>query len=91
MIERYSRPRMKEIWSEKNKFDQWLKVEIAACEAWAELGKIPQEVMPKIRKANCNLERMAEIPWRRIPLHPSWTYLLRYYGHRSKSSATRSY
>jgi len=61
MIERYSRPRMKEIWSEKNKFDQWLKVEIAACEAWAELGKIPKEVMPKIRKANCNLERMAEI------------------------------
>ena len=61
MIERYSRPRMKKIWSEKNKFDQWLKVEIAACEAWAELGKIPKEVMPKIRKANCNLERMAEI------------------------------
>ena len=61
MIERYSRPRMKKIWSEKNKFDQWLKVEIAACEAWAELGKIPKEVIPKIRKANCNLERMAEI------------------------------
>ena len=61
MIERYSRPRMKKIWSEKNKFDQWLKVEIAACEAWAELGKIPTEVIPKIRKANCNLERMAEI------------------------------
>jgi len=52
---------MKKIWSEKNKFDQWLKVEIAACEAWAELGKIPTEVIPKIRKANCNLERMAEI------------------------------
>jgi len=61
MIERYSRPRMKKIWSEKNKFDQWLKVEIAACEAWAELGKIPKEAMPNIRKANCNLERMAEI------------------------------
>lgn len=60
MIERYSRPKMKKIWSEEKKFDQWLKVEIAACEAWAELGKIPQDAIPKIRKANCNLERMAE-------------------------------
>ena len=60
MIERYSRPKMKKIWSEEKKFDQWLKVEIAACEAWAELGKIPQDAIPKIRKANCNMERMAE-------------------------------
>lgn len=60
MIERYSRPKMKKIWSEEKKFDQWLKVEIAVCEAWAELGKIPQDAIPKIRKANCNLERMAE-------------------------------
>jgi len=60
MIERYSRPKMKKIWSEEKKFDQWLKVEIAACEAWAELGKIPQDAIPKIRKANCNLKRMAE-------------------------------
>jgi len=60
MIERYSRPQMKKIWAEENKFDQWLRVEIAVCEAWAELGKIPKEVMPKISKASCNLERMAE-------------------------------
>lgn len=60
MIERYSRPRMKKIWSEENKFNQWLKVEIAVCEAWAELGKIPEDAIPRIRKANCNLERMAE-------------------------------
>jgi len=51
---------MKKIWAEENKFDQWLRVEIAVCEAWAELGKIPKEVMPKISKASCNLERMAE-------------------------------
>jgi Adenylosuccinate lyase (EC 4.3.2.2) len=61
MIERYSRPQMKRIWSEENKFDQWLKVEIAACEAWAELGKIPQEAIPKIQKASYSLERIAEI------------------------------
>jgi adenylosuccinate lyase len=58
MIERYSRPRMKRIWSEENKFDQWLKVEIAVCEAWAELGEIPQEAISGIRKANYNLERI---------------------------------
>jgi len=60
MIERYSRPRMKKIWSDKNKFDQWLKVEIAACEARAELGEIPQEDIVKIRKASYNLDRVAE-------------------------------
>jgi len=60
MIERYSRPQMKKIWSEENKFDQWLKVEIAACEAWAELGEIPREDMVKIRKASYNLNRVAE-------------------------------
>jgi adenylosuccinate lyase len=60
MIERYSRPQMKKIWSDKNKFDQWLKVEIAACEAWAELGEIPREDIVKIRKASYNLNRVAE-------------------------------
>jgi adenylosuccinate lyase len=51
---------MKKIWSEENKFDQWLKVEIAVCEAWAELGKIPKEAIPKIKNAKYNLERIAE-------------------------------
>jgi adenylosuccinate lyase len=60
MIERYSRPQMKKIWSDKNKFDQWLRVEIAACEAWAELGQIPREDIVKIRKASYNLNRVAE-------------------------------
>ena len=60
MIERYSRPQMKKIWSEESKFDQWLKVEIAVCEAWAELGKIPKEAIPKIKNAKYNLERIAE-------------------------------
>ncbi len=60
MIERYSRPRMKKIWSEENKFDQWLKVEIAVCEAWAELGEIPREDIVKIRKAGYNLNRIAK-------------------------------
>jgi len=60
MIERYSRPRMKKIWSDKNKFDKWLEVEIAVCEAWTELGEIPREAMTKIRKANYNPDHIAE-------------------------------
>ena len=60
MIERYSRPQMKKVWSEENKFDCWLKVEIAACEAWAELGEISQEDIAKIRKASYDLDRFAD-------------------------------
>jgi len=60
MIERYSRPQMKKIWSEENKFDLWLKVEIAVCEAWLALGKIPQEAITKIRKASYNLDHIAD-------------------------------
>lgn len=61
MIERYSRPQMKRVWSDENKFDKWLDVEIAVCEAWAELGVVPREEVPKIKMARVNLERMEEI------------------------------
>ena len=61
MIERYSRPQMKRIWSEENKFNKWLEVEIAVCDAWAELGVVPREAIPKIKLARCNLKRMEEI------------------------------
>ena len=61
MIERYSRPQMKSVWSDENKFNKWLDVEIAVCEAWAELGVIPREAVPKIKLARVNLKRMEEI------------------------------
>jgi adenylosuccinate lyase len=61
MIERYSRPQMKKIWSEENKFNKWLQVEIAVCEAWSEIGTIPREAIPKIKTATCDLDRIAEI------------------------------
>ena len=61
MIERYSLPQMKKIWSEESKFDKWLQVEIAVCEAWAELGTIPKEAVPKIKAARYSLKRIAEI------------------------------
>ena len=61
MIERYCRPEMKRVWSDENKFTKWLDVEFAACHAWAELGVIPREVMPKIKLARVNLKHMEEI------------------------------
>jgi len=61
MIERYSRPEMKKVWSDENKYEKWLEVEIAVCDAWAELGVIPRKALPKIKLAKCNLKRMAEI------------------------------
>ena len=61
MIERYSRPQMKRAWSDENKFNKWLEVEIAVCDAWAELGVIPREAVPKIKMARCNIKRMEEI------------------------------
>jgi len=61
VIERYSRPPMKRTWSDESKFAKWLEVEIAVCEAWAELGVIPREAVPKIKLARVNLKRMAEI------------------------------
>ncbi len=61
MIERYTRPQMKRIWSDENKFAKWLDVEIAVCDAWAELGKIPRKSVPKIKMARCDFKRMREI------------------------------
>ena len=61
MIERYSRPEMKRVWSDENKYEKWLEVEIAVCDAWSELGVIPRKAIPKIKMAKCNLKRMEEI------------------------------
>ncbi|MBA7587097.1 Adenylosuccinate lyase [subsurface metagenome] len=61
MIERYSRPRMKRVWADENKFHKWLQVEIAVCEAWADLGVVPRKAIPKIKMARVNLKRMEEI------------------------------
>ena len=61
MIERYSLPEMKAIWTDDRKFALWLKVEIAVCEAWTELGRIPAADMARIRNATCNLDKLAEV------------------------------
>ncbi len=61
MIERYSRPQMKKVWSEENKYDKWLQIELAVCEAWAEEGVIPQADMAKLRKSDYDLDRLNQI------------------------------
>ncbi|MBY0083752.1 adenylosuccinate lyase [Brevibacillus sp. M2.1A] len=62
MIERYSRPEMRAIWTEENKFKAWLEVEILACEAWSKLGVIPEEDVKKLwDKATFDINRIYEI------------------------------
>ena len=56
MIPKYSRAEMAAIWSDKGKYDRWLQVEIAVCDAWAERGDIPKEAAEKIRNACYNLD-----------------------------------
>ena len=50
MITRYTRPEMGRIWSEENKYKQWLEVELAASEALAELGEVPVEAARELRR-----------------------------------------
>jgi len=61
MIERYTRPEMKKVWSDESKFDKWLQVEIAVCEAWSELGVVPKKEIPKIKKARFDKRRFDQI------------------------------
>ncbi len=59
MIDRYTRPVMRELWSQENKFRAWLEVELAVCEGWHALGVIPGAAMEDIRaKADFDLERI---------------------------------
>ena len=62
MIDRYSRPEMRNIWTDENRYQAWLEVEILADEAWAELGEIPKEDVAKIREnASFDVARILEI------------------------------
>ncbi|WP_440998641.1 adenylosuccinate lyase [Fodinibius sp. SL11] len=62
MIERYSRKEMADIWSLENQFQAWLEVELAACNAWSKLGKIPKEDVDKLyEKASFDVDRIKEI------------------------------
>lgn len=62
MIHRYTLPEMGALWSEQNKFQKWLEVELAVCEVHAERGTIPLEALEQIRsRAAFSVERINEI------------------------------
>ena len=62
MLPRYTREEMGRIWTDQNRYQAWLEVEILADEAWAELGEIPKEDVQKIRaNATFDIDRILEI------------------------------
>lgn len=62
MLKRYSLPEMEYVWSEESKYNKWLEIEIAACQAWSRLGRIPGESVKKIKKnVELNVDRIKEI------------------------------
>jgi len=62
VIERYTLPEMGRVWSEENKLANWLKIEVLACEAWAKLGRIPEEAVETIKaRAAFDIRRVREI------------------------------
>ena len=62
MIERYTRPQMGKIWELQNRYQAWLDVEIAVCESWAEMGRIPRDAVDVIKqKASIDVDRILEI------------------------------
>jgi adenylosuccinate lyase len=62
VIKRYTREKMGALWNDENKYRTWLKIEITACEAWSELGEIPNEALRQIKeRARINPQRIEEI------------------------------
>ena len=62
MISRYTRPEIGALWEPENRFRKWLDVEIAVCEAWAEMGEIPGDALAVIKeKARFDIARIDEI------------------------------
>lgn len=62
MIARYSRKEMSDLWTDESQFQAWLEVELAACWAWAKLGKIPMEDVDKLyENAGFDVARIKEI------------------------------
>jgi adenylosuccinate lyase len=62
MIDRYTRPEMGAVWADQNRYRKWLDVELAVCEAWARLGKIPRPALKTIQeKAGFSVARIDDI------------------------------
>ena len=62
MIERYTRAEMGALWTEEARYQSWLRVELAVCEAYARRGRIPADAMARIRqKARVDIARILAI------------------------------
>ncbi len=62
MIDRYTRPEMGRIWSEESRYQAWLRVELAVCEAYARRGRIPRDALARIgQKARVDVGRILAI------------------------------
>ena len=61
MIDRYARTRMKRVWSDQSKYDKWLLIELAVCEAWSKAGVIPVADMEKLSTARYDIDRLNEV------------------------------
>jgi adenylosuccinate lyase len=62
MIPRYTLPEMGAVWSDQARFRHWLEIEVLAVEAWARLGKVPEEDARAVReRASFTLERVREL------------------------------
>jgi adenylosuccinate lyase len=61
LIERYSPPAMRAIWSDLRRFELWLRIEVLACEAWTELGRIPPSALAKIRQGTFDAAKVAAV------------------------------
>jgi len=62
MIPRYSRPEMAAIWAPANRFALWLRIEVLAAEAWAELGQVPRDALAEIQARTAGLDVAALVP-----------------------------
>jgi adenylosuccinate lyase len=74
MIPRYSRPEMTAVWSDEHKYETWLQVEIAVCEAWGEQGAIPKADLEKIRNASFDSDAIARYE---VEMHHDFNSFLR--------------
>ena len=85
MIERYTLPEMGAIWTEQNRYQKWLEVELAVCEAWSKLGKIPPQALQQIKKkAGFSINRIDEIE--KIVKHDMIAFLTSLSEHVGKDS-----
>jgi len=61
LIERYSPPAIRAVWSDRRRFELFTRIEVLACEGWASLGRIPGEALPRIREGTVDASKIAEV------------------------------